>query len=397
MAGDTPLQTAAAAAPAPTTRRLRPTTCVNPFNPCLPDRYSRTCQRHPMIGARLRAVQDQLAAARPQLSRLSSECSRARTVCGPSVVLGRRGGALERDVELGPAGERLQHDAVALGELEQRGELLVVGVGVELEAQADVARSRPAPRGRRRACRGSRGRPRRARGRRRPAMPRRGARPRRASRPRRRRAPRAACRPSTAACRRRRWRGAGRRRRSPGPVSTEQETPSPSVPVGLQRDQRLVRVVLVRLSSAAPAAPSVRLGPWLEGKRPGLLGRGRGRTRGAAPRCCEREARALVDAAGGVQDVVGPQRQRAVAACAWRARSPRRRAGCRGRGRGRAARPAACAAWRSCASCRGRTGRRRRGGRRARRSRRGRAPGRSRPRCRATRRSKLSSQPYSRA
>ena len=23
----------------------------NPFNPCLPDRYSRTCPRHPTIGA----------------------------------------------------------------------------------------------------------------------------------------------------------------------------------------------------------------------------------------------------------------------------------------------------------------------------------------------------------
>ena len=26
-------------------------TCVNPFNPCLPDPWSRTCQRHPVIGA----------------------------------------------------------------------------------------------------------------------------------------------------------------------------------------------------------------------------------------------------------------------------------------------------------------------------------------------------------
>ena len=23
---------------------------MNPFNPCLPDIYSRTCQRHPIIG-----------------------------------------------------------------------------------------------------------------------------------------------------------------------------------------------------------------------------------------------------------------------------------------------------------------------------------------------------------
>ena len=28
-----------------------PKTYVNPFNPCLPDQCSRTCQRHPMIGA----------------------------------------------------------------------------------------------------------------------------------------------------------------------------------------------------------------------------------------------------------------------------------------------------------------------------------------------------------
>ena len=46
---------------------------------------------------------------------------------------------VERDVELRAARERLQHDAVALGELEQRRQLLVVGIGVELEAQADVA------------------------------------------------------------------------------------------------------------------------------------------------------------------------------------------------------------------------------------------------------------------
>ena len=99
---------------------------------------SRTCQRHPDDRRGLRAVHPELRAVRPQLAR-SVSCSEGPLACGPSVVLGRRGGALELDVELRAARERLQHDAVALGQLEQRGELLVVGVGVELEAQADVA------------------------------------------------------------------------------------------------------------------------------------------------------------------------------------------------------------------------------------------------------------------
>ena len=86
----------------------------------------------------LRTVHAELQAVRPQLARRSMFV-RGPAACGPSVVLGRRGGALERHVELRAARERLQHDAVALGQLEQRGELLVVGVGVELEAQADVA------------------------------------------------------------------------------------------------------------------------------------------------------------------------------------------------------------------------------------------------------------------
>jgi hypothetical protein len=46
-------QTPAAEAVAPAT------TWVNPFNPCLPDRYSRTCERHPQIGAGYPPFQDQ--------------------------------------------------------------------------------------------------------------------------------------------------------------------------------------------------------------------------------------------------------------------------------------------------------------------------------------------------
>src|SRR5690242_5869402 len=62
---------------------------------------------------------------------------RARHRAGPRWLSGG-GGAGERDVQLRAVVERLVDDAVALGQLEQRGELLVVGVRVQLEAQADV-------------------------------------------------------------------------------------------------------------------------------------------------------------------------------------------------------------------------------------------------------------------
>ena len=81
----------------------------------------------------------------------------------------------------------------------------------------------------------------------------------------------------------------------------------------------------------------------------------------------------------GVQDVVGPQRQRRVAAPARVLDHLVDRAARRGPGRARAARPAACGAWRWSRRG-GRTGRRRRVRRRPRRSTRGRAPGRSRRR-----------------
>ena len=57
--------------------------------------------------------------------------------------------------------QRLVDDAVALGEPHQGGELLLGQVAVELEASAGCRGSRPARPWRRRACRGSRGRPRR--------------------------------------------------------------------------------------------------------------------------------------------------------------------------------------------------------------------------------------------
>ena len=85
---------------------------------------------------------------------------------------------------------------------------------------------------------------------------------------------------------------------------------------GLQRDQRLVGVVLVLVFSGACSALS-GLGPWVQGKRPRLL------DQVVAERVVrrladEREALALVDAAGGVQDVVGPERERRIAARASR-------------------------------------------------------------------------------
>src|SRR6185503_20260750 len=50
----------------------------------------------------------------------------------------RAGAARDPCAQARRAGERLEHHAVALGQLEQRGEVLLAGVGVELEAQADV-------------------------------------------------------------------------------------------------------------------------------------------------------------------------------------------------------------------------------------------------------------------
>ena len=52
MAGDVADPGAPAATPARRRRPASPPTrrCVNPFNPCLPDRDSRTCPRHPAIG-----------------------------------------------------------------------------------------------------------------------------------------------------------------------------------------------------------------------------------------------------------------------------------------------------------------------------------------------------------
>ena len=56
MAGNAPIQ--AAATPRGTLRLRRPRrkTCVNPFNPCLPDRTRAPARATRMIGARLRAV-----------------------------------------------------------------------------------------------------------------------------------------------------------------------------------------------------------------------------------------------------------------------------------------------------------------------------------------------------
>ena len=49
-------------------RPINPKIWVNPFNPCLPDRDSRTCPRHPMMGAPYAPFKRRLEAVRPQLA-----------------------------------------------------------------------------------------------------------------------------------------------------------------------------------------------------------------------------------------------------------------------------------------------------------------------------------------
>ena len=51
MAGNTPIQESCGNAGVHVAPPAIPwRTYVNPFNPCMPDRYSRTCERHPNIG-----------------------------------------------------------------------------------------------------------------------------------------------------------------------------------------------------------------------------------------------------------------------------------------------------------------------------------------------------------
>ena len=134
------------------------------------------------------------------------------------------------------AGQRLEDDAVALGQLEQGRQLLLVGVGVELEARGGSRGSRPGRRGRRRGCRGSRGRPRRGPCPPATAIPSEVATARRVTPAQATSAsssmspeqssvpspPEAGCSPASAIAR---------------PVSTEQETPSPSVALGREGDE----------------------------------------------------------------------------------------------------------------------------------------------------------------
>ncbi len=51
MAGDVPITNLAGCGSSGVYPGGPPTTWVNPFNPCLPDRYSRTCPIHPEMNA----------------------------------------------------------------------------------------------------------------------------------------------------------------------------------------------------------------------------------------------------------------------------------------------------------------------------------------------------------
>ena len=59
----------------------------------------------------------------------------------PRLAALRAGAGGDADAQLGRPGERLKHDAVALGEADERGEILLAGVRVEVEAQADRAKA----------------------------------------------------------------------------------------------------------------------------------------------------------------------------------------------------------------------------------------------------------------
>ena len=76
-----PIQaTAATRTTSPYDAAARRRRCVNPFNPCLPDLYSRTCLRHPAIGDGVPAVRSRLGAVRSS----TKPSSRGPAPCGPS-------------------------------------------------------------------------------------------------------------------------------------------------------------------------------------------------------------------------------------------------------------------------------------------------------------------------
>ncbi len=208
------------------------------------------------LAQRLAVVALGRAPRRPRLRQLAEVSQRARPRRATPSATRRR--------ELGRAGERLEDDAVALGQLQQGLRAARASASVSSSNARRIA-EKPTGASRSTASVPRKSRSPSARTRARPHLdPQRG-------RDRAQRHPGAGDQRleqhvarAELACRRRRRPGAGRPRRSPGRSCTEQETPSPSSPSAARVIDGGVRVLARSAPSAAPGSPAAALVPRLQ-------------------------------------------------------------------------------------------------------------------------------------